>query len=125
MSGQDKQQDLLRELEIESILEETHYLADQEKMEQTAQKYRAKPKMDEIFSNADKKPRLKNKNPLDEVDKTNTIKEKKTVSGIPVSRGILSDWYIYSVSNKQPVWTEEHLDELFNDFYLIPKEKQI
>ena len=53
------------------------------------------------------------------------IKEQKTVSGIPVSRGILSDWYIYSVGDKKPVWTEEHLDELFNDFYLIPKEKQI
>ena len=96
MSEQDKQQDLLRELEIESILEETHYLADQEKMEQTAQKYRAKPKMDEIFSNADKKPRLKNKNPLDEVDKTNTIVGEKTAatimaivsheSGIPLNR---------------------------------------
>lgn len=57
--------DRLRELEIESILEETHYLADQEKMEITAKKYRAKPKMAEIFSNADKKPRLKNDNPLD------------------------------------------------------------
>lgn len=51
--------DRLKELEIESILEETHYLADQERMEQTAQKYRAKPKIEEIFSNADKKPRLK------------------------------------------------------------------
>lgn len=57
--------DRLRELEIESILEETHYLADQEKMERTAKKYRAKPKMTEIFSNADKKPRLTNDNPLD------------------------------------------------------------
>ena len=46
--------DWLKELEIESILEETHYLADQERMEQTAQKYRAKPKIEEIFSNADK-----------------------------------------------------------------------
>ena len=53
------------------------------------------------------------------------IKEQKTISGIPVSRGVLSDWYIYSVSDEQPVWTDEHLDELFNDFYLIPKEKQI
>lgn len=85
MSGQDKQQDLLRELEIESILEETHYLADQEKMEQTAQKYRAKPKMDEIFSNADKKPRLKNKNPLDEVDMTNTIVGEKTAATMQAS----------------------------------------
>ena len=85
MSGHDKQQDLLRELEIESILEETHYLADQEKMEQTAQKYRAKPKMDEIFSNADKKPRLKNKNPLDEVDTTNTIVGEKTAATMQAS----------------------------------------
>lgn len=59
------EKDKLRELEIESILEETHYLADQEKMELTAKKYRAKPKMTEIFSNADKKPRLTNDNPLD------------------------------------------------------------
>lgn len=85
MSGQDKRQDLLKELEIESILEETHYLADQEKMEKTAQKYRAKPKMDEIFSNADKKPRLKNKNPLDEVDTTNTIVGEKTAATMQAS----------------------------------------
>lgn len=85
MSEQDKQQDLLREREIESILEETHYLADQEKMEQTAQKYRAKPKMDEIFSNADKKPRLKNKNPLDEVDTANTIVGEKTAATMQAS----------------------------------------
>lgn len=67
--------DRLKELEIESILEETHYLADQERMEQTAQKYRAKPKIEEIFSNADKKPRLKNTNPLDESepDTSNSI----------------------------------------------------
>lgn len=85
----DKKDDMLRELEIESILEETHYLADQEKMEKTAQKYRAKPRMDEIFSNASKKPRLKNDSPLD-VDKaeeaelvadiTNTIVGEKTAA---------------------------------------------
>lgn len=82
MSGTDKERDLLRELEIESILEETHYLADQEKMEKTAQKYRAKPKMDEIFSNTNKKPRLKNASPLDvdKVDTTNTIVGEKTAT---------------------------------------------
>lgn len=71
----DMDKDRLKELEIESILEETHYLADQERMEQTAQKYRAKPKIEEIFSNADKKPRLKNTNPLDESepDTSNSI----------------------------------------------------
>lgn len=74
--------DRLKELEIESILEETHYLADQERMEQTAQKYRAKPKVEEIFSNADKKPRLKNTNPLDESepDTSNSIVGDKTAA---------------------------------------------
>lgn len=74
--------DRLKELEIESILEENHYLADQERMEQTAQKYRAKPKIEEIFSNADKKPRLKNTNPLDESepDTSNSIVGDKTAA---------------------------------------------
>ena len=76
-----------REREIESILEETHYLADQEEMEKTAQKYRAKPKMTEIFSNASKQPRLENSNPLD-VDKElydNTIEGEKTAATMQAS----------------------------------------
>ena len=78
----DMDKDRLKELEIESILEETHYLADQERMEQTAQKYRAKPKIEEIFSNADKKPRLKNTNPIDESepDTSNSIVGDKTAA---------------------------------------------
>ena len=78
----DMDKDRLKELEIESILEETHYLADQERMEQTAQKYRAKPKIEEIFSNSDKKPRLKNTNPLDESepDTSNSIVGDKTAA---------------------------------------------
>ena len=78
----DMDKDRLKELEIESILEETHYLADQERMEQTAQKYRAKPKIEEIFSNADKKPRLKNTNTLDESepDTSNSIVGDKTAA---------------------------------------------
>ena len=78
----DMDKDRLKELEIESILEETHYLADQERMEQTAQKYRAKPKIEEIFSNAEKKPRLKNTNPLDESepDTSNSIVGDKTAA---------------------------------------------
>lgn len=81
----DKEQDKLRELEIESILEETHYLADREKMEKTAQKYRVRPKMDDIFSNASKKPRLKSESPLDvdrqkEAYASNTIVGEKTAA---------------------------------------------
>ena len=90
----DNEKDMLRELEIESILEETHYLADQEKMEKTAQKYRVKPKMDEIFSNTDKKRRLKNNSPLDVddvetaeivADTTNTIVGEKTAATMQAS----------------------------------------
>lgn len=35
----------------------------------------------------------------------------------------LTDWYINSVTDAVPVWTEEHLEELMNDFYLIPKDE--
>ena len=35
----------------------------------------------------------------------------------------LADWYISSVNDKDtPVWTDEHIEELLNDFYVIPKE---
>lgn len=35
----------------------------------------------------------------------------------------LYDWYISSVSEKdKPAWTVEHLKELLNDFYIIPKD---
>ena len=85
MSDYDKKNDLLKELEIQSILDERHRLADQEKMKKTAMKYRAKPKVQEIFSNADKKPRLKNENPLDldkaePADMSNTIVGEKTAA---------------------------------------------
>ena len=41
-----------------------------------------------------------------------------------MDRGTLIDWYISSVSAEDyPVWTEEHIDELLNDFYVIPKTK--
>lgn len=50
---QEKKNDLLKELEIQSILDETHRLADDEKMKKIADKYRAKPKMADIYSNAE------------------------------------------------------------------------
>lgn len=35
----------------------------------------------------------------------------------------LTDWYITSVSQDDPpVWTPEHISELCEDFYVIPKE---
>ena len=38
-----------------------------------------------------------------------------------VDEGYLYDWYIHSVCDDEPVWTEAHIEELFNDFILIPK----
>lgn len=39
----------------------------------------------------------------------------------------LTDWYISSVDNifETPVWTEEHIEELLNDFYVIPKNTPV
>lgn len=35
----------------------------------------------------------------------------------------LYDWYVTSVKQTDaPVWTGEHIEELLNDFYVIPKE---
>lgn len=83
----DKQEQLRKELEIESILAESHELADREQMKKNAQKYRAKPKLADIFSNADKKPRLTNANPLEidseaDPDESNTIVGEKTATTI-------------------------------------------
>lgn len=86
MAEKERRDDLLREREIESILKETHYLADQEKMEKVAQRYRAKPKMDDIFSNASRIPRLKNESPLDQsTDEKNTIVGDKNAATIQAS----------------------------------------
>ena len=40
-----------------------------------------------------------------------------------VGEGYLSDWYISSVDDTEPpVWTDAHIAEVYNDFYLIPRE---
>ena len=39
-----------------------------------------------------------------------------------VDVGYLSDWYIASVGDEPPVWTDAHIDELLNDFIVIPKD---
>ena len=40
-----------------------------------------------------------------------------------VGEGYLSDWYISSVDDAEPpVWTDAHIAEVYNDFYLIPRE---
>ena len=37
----------------------------------------------------------------------------------------LFDWYISSVGDEAPVWTEQHIDELFRDYILIPKNENM
>lgn len=40
-----------------------------------------------------------------------------------VDEGFLQNWYQDSVlETDEPVWTDEHIKEMCNDFYLIPKE---
>ena len=43
MSDYDKKNDLLKELEIQRILDERNRIADQEQMKKNAQKYRGSP----------------------------------------------------------------------------------
>ena len=43
-----------------------------------------------------------------------------------VDEGYLQDWYISSVSeDDEPVWTEAHIEELANDFIVIPKDTPV
>lgn len=39
-----------------------------------------------------------------------------------VSMGYLQNWYQDSIDEtEEPIWTDKHLEELFEDFYLVPK----
>lgn len=48
-----------------------------------------------------------------------------------VDEGYLADWYINSVAEynderlNEPRWTEEHIEELTNDFIVIPKDTPV
>lgn len=42
-------------------------------------------------------------------------------SAQPVDKAYLCDWYINSVTESEPIWTEAHISELMGDFYIIPK----
>ena len=56
------------------------------------------------------------------------LSQPQSSPGIPcneaVDIGYLYDWYISSVMNDEPVWTEAHIEELCNDFIIIPKPLQ-
>ncbi len=46
---------------------------------------------------------------------------KKILEEMAVDEGYLEDWYINSVDDTDPVWTNKHIEELVGDFVVIPK----
>ena len=103
-----------RDREVDEILEESKYLLDQEKMELTAQKYRAKQPVAEIFSNADKKPRLENSNPLD-VDKEQTVNENE-ISGDKTATTLQAELVLEGTDDDYPSPQNEILKETEKEF---------
>lgn len=69
-----------KEFRLEQILAETRYISERDAMRKAAEKYGARPEMDEIFSTADKKIRLTNNNPLD-IDKAPSEEDENTIQG--------------------------------------------
>ncbi len=98
-----------RDREVDEILEESKYLLDQEKMELTAQKYRAKQPVAEIFSNADKKPRLENSNPLD-VDKEKAVNENE-ISGDKTATTLQAELVLEGTDDDYPSQQEAAADK--------------
>ena len=47
---------------------------------------------------------------------------KEFIKANAVDKGFLQNWYQDSVTDAPPVWTDGHIDEVYGDFYLIPKE---
>ena len=68
-----------KDFKLEQILAETRYITERDAMKKAAEKYGARPEMDEIFSNADKKVRLTNRNPLDLDDDDKVQKSESSV----------------------------------------------
>lgn len=51
--------------------------------------------------------------------------QKEQLMKSAVSIGYLQDWYQNSIDGEvPPIWTDEHLNELTKDFYIIPKQKE-
>ncbi len=100
-----------KDLEIDNILEETRFLTEKGIMEETAKKYRAKPKMDEIFSNASKEVRYETKNPLD-IDKEDTKTDNTLVDEASVTT-MQAELFMDNSDSKMPQLkeTEENKEE--------------
>ncbi len=97
-----------RDREVDEILEESKYLLDQEKNgAYCSKKYRAKQPVAEIFSNADKKPRLENSNPLD-VDKEKAVNENE-ISGDKTATTLQAELVLEGTDDDYPSPQDEIL----------------
>ncbi|MBQ4569474.1 MAG: hypothetical protein IJA62_05420 [Ruminococcus sp.] len=73
---------------IDSIIEETRFLSEQEKMEKEAAKLSGGPKMEEIYSNKSKEVRLTSQSPLDVVsDEDEPLQEEVPEAPAPDPKG--------------------------------------
>lgn len=60
----------------------------------------------------------------DDSDEDETDIDDEVFESNAVDIGYLRDWYRNSVNfDEEPIWTDAHLEELLNDFYVIPKQK--
>ena len=50
-----------------------------------------------------------------------TYHSEKETQKQSVDKAYLCDWFINSVDNDDPIWTEEHIEELLKDFLIIPR----
>ncbi len=76
---------------LEQILAETRYITERDAMRKAAEKYGARPEMDEIFSTTDKKVRLTNSNPLELDDNKPEEKPEDEVNEATVQAQMMMD----------------------------------
>lgn len=76
------------------------------------------------LSNIKSTPTFKElKEKLSELSKENGInKISEFIKENAIDEGFLQDWYQHSVGGNTPAWSDEHIEEVCKDFYLIPKE---
>ena len=87
---------------IERILAEARYITEQDAMKKAAEKYGARPDMDEIFSNTDKQVRLTNNNPLEiDLKKENDEVESKTIVGDKTATTMQAE-ILFNAPNEEP-----------------------
>lgn len=116
-----------RDLEIDNILEETRFLTEKGEMEETAKKYRARPKWDEIFSNASKEIRYTNNNPLEmDLEEKNHAPADEETAATVRAQMILDGTEEKETSEKAKAESDETIstDAQQKEAQAKPKEKE-